>query len=51
MTVECVVGTKQAQHLQTGLPLCNRNVKIRRRSGRVLMILVVSAGVNERWLS
>jgi len=47
-TVYCVVRTKQAQRLQTGLRLRDRNATKTLRSGRVVMILVVSTGVNAR---
>jgi len=47
-TVKCVVSTKQAERLQTGLRLRDRNAAM--TSKKCLMILVVSTGVNGRWL-
>jgi len=43
-----VVGTKQAQRLQTGLRLRYRNSTMTSRSERAVMILVLSTGVNRR---
>jgi len=49
-SVHCVVGAKQAQPSQTSLRLRDINATMTSRSRRAATTLVVSAGVNGRWL-
>jgi len=49
-TVYCVASTKQAQHWQTGLHLCDRNATMASRKWKAPIILIVTTGVNGRWL-